>query len=126
MSRPLPWPSIERWLVTLVAAHSLGVGLVLLVVPEAGVRFGGWSGAEPLFFVLQAGIFHFVLAAGYLLEHARYRGVTLLLVAKFTALVFLTACWLLLEVPWSVPFSGFADGSMGLAVLLVHRFAARV
>ena len=118
-----PWPLAERWLVILVALHSVGVGTILLVVPEQGVRFGGWPGAEPLFFVLQAGVFHFVLAAGYLLEHVRYRGISLLVVAKFSALVFLTACWITMDVPWSVPFSGFADGAMGLAALVVHRLA---
>ncbi len=124
MSRgALPWPGIERWLVVLVALHSVGVGLILLAAPEAGVRFGGWPGAEPLFFVLQAGVFHFVLAAGYLLEHVLYRGISLLVVAKLSALVFLTACWIFMDVPWSVPFSGFADGAMGLAVLAVHRLA---
>lgn len=120
-SRSLPWPAIERWLIVLIAAHSVGVGLMLMLVPHWAVQFAGWHGADPLFFIHQAGAFHFVLAAGYLVEHFRHRTAVLLTIAKATAFVFLLGATLLIEVPWSVPFSGVADGAMGAAVLLVRR-----
>ncbi len=113
---------LERWLVALIAAHSVVVGLALLLVPRFAVTFGGWPGADPIFFIRQAGVFHFVLATGYLVEHAQTRGVILLLCAKSVAVVFLLGYWIVMPVPWIVPFSGFADGAMGLAVVALRRY----
>lgn len=112
---------LETILVSLVAAHSVGVGLGLLFLTEWGARLGGWTQVEPLFFPRQAGAFHLVVAAAYLIEYFRYRGVLILLTAKSLAVVFLFASAALGPAPWVVPFSGIADGLMGLAVFLVHR-----
>lgn len=105
----------------LVALHSLGVGAMLLGAPGWAVRFAGWEGVETPFFVRQAGVFHFVAVFAYLYEHLRYRGVTILVVTKSLALVFLAGTWLSGEQAWSVPFSALADGAMGVAVWLVHH-----
>ena len=112
---------LERWLIVLIAAHSIGVGLMLTFIPNWAVRFAGWDGASPIFFIHQAGAFHFVLAAGYLVEHFRHRGVSLLVIAKSLAFVFLVGATFLTEVPWSVPFSGVADGAMAMAVVLLRK-----
>lgn len=114
-------PRTERALVVLIALHSLAVGFFLLFATRWGATFGGWERVEPLFFARQAGIFHFVVAAGYLHEHFRYRGVSLLLLTKATAVVFLLAMWGIDPRPWSVPFSAAGDGLMGFAVYFVHR-----
>ena len=115
----------EPWLVFLVALHSFAVGSMLLLVPQWAIRFGGWSGADPQFFVRQAGVFHFVVATAYLIEYLRYRGVIVLVLTKAYALVFLLGLTLLTAAPWSVPFCGVTDGLMGAAVLAVHRVARR-
>jgi len=112
---------LERLVIVLIAAHSYGVGLLLMVAPAWAARFAGWGEARPLFFLVQAGVFHLVLATGYLLEHWNHRGVTLLVMAKTTAVVFLVGATVVAEVPWAVPVSGVADGVMGLAAWLVHR-----
>ena len=111
---------LERVLVILVAFHSTAVGVSLMAAPEWASHFGGWGSVSPLFFPCQAGIFHLVLAAGYLIEYFRYRGVWFLVTAKAMALIFLTTATLVGGVPWIVPFSGVADGLMGLVVLLIH------
>ena len=111
----------ERVLIFLIARHSIVVGVMLLFFPEWAVEFAGWSGADPVFFIRQAGIFHFVLAAGYLVEYSRTQTITLLLIAKTTAFVFLVGGSLLADTPWSVWFSGIADGAMALVAFLVHR-----
>ena len=121
----LPWQVIERWLVLLVALHSFGIGTGLLLVPVWALTFGGWVEIPPLFFPRQAGVFHFVLAIGYLLEYRQTRGVRLLLTAKSLATVFLIGATLLTSVPWLVPFAGVADGMMAVAVLWVRRMASR-
>lgn len=125
MSQPahasIPWPNLERWLVWLIAAHSVAIGVVLLAVPAWAVRFAGWEGAHPLFFPRQAGVFHLVVASGYLLEYHRSQRVTLLVVTKALACTFLLASAAFTDAAWSVLFSGVTDGAMGLAVLLVHQ-----
>ena len=114
----------ERTLIILIALHSIIVGVMLLFFAEWAVDFAGWSGADPIFFIWQAGAFHFVLAAGYLVEYSRTRTISLLLIAKTTAFIFLIGGSLLTDVPWSVWFSGFADGAMALMAYLVHRAVA--
>jgi len=111
----------ERILIYLISLHSVIVGLMLLFAADWAVRFAGWAGADPIFFIWQAGAFHFVLATGYLLEYSRSQTVSLLLVAKTFAFVFLLGGSLLTQTPWSVWFSGFADGAMALTAFLVHR-----
>lgn len=113
---------LEHWLVLLIVAHSAGVGALLLFVPSWALGFAGWSaGGGDLFFPRQAGVFHFVVAFGYFHEYLRHRGVTLLVVTKTAAFLFLTAMALGGELAWAVTVSGVADGLMGLAVALVHR-----
>jgi hypothetical protein len=115
--------SLERWLVLLIAAHSVMVGLMLVLAPAWSIRFAGWAGAEPLFFARQAGAFHLVVAIGYVIEHLRSGGITLLVCTKTIAFVFLIGAVLMGEEAWSVPFSGVADGAMGALVWAVHRRA---
>lgn len=114
---------LERVLVALIAVHSVGVGLVLLIVPGFALELGGWDTQPSLFFVRQAGVFHLVVAFGYLAEHLRDRGVSLVLFAKLCALVFLVTASLLGPQPWAVPFCGFADGAMAVAVVAVRKYA---
>jgi hypothetical protein len=114
----------EAVLVAAVVAHSVAVGLVLVIVPAWGLRFGGWSAVPPLFFPRQAGVFHFAVSFGYALEFLRGRGVTLLVFTKTIAVVFLVAASAA-GAPWLVPASAAADAAMGAAVLLAHRAAVR-
>jgi hypothetical protein len=111
----------ERILIFLISLHSFIVGMMLLFAADWAVRFAGWAGADPIFFIWQAGAFHFVLATGYLVEYSRSQTISLLLIAKSIAFVFLMGGSLLAETPWSVWFSGFADGAMALVAFLVHR-----
>jgi hypothetical protein len=111
----------ERVLILLVALHSAIIGVVFIVAPNWLMRFGGWEGIDPVFFGRQAGAFHLVLAGAYLIEHYRYRGVTILVSAKTFAMVFLLACTIVDPLPWAVPVSGVGDALMGLLVLVVHK-----
>jgi hypothetical protein len=114
---------LEGWLVVLIALHSLSVAFFLLFLTEWGVRFGGWGEASPLFFARQAGVFHVVVAVGYLIEWFRHRGVVLLVTTKAIAVLFLGAMYLIDGGPWAVPLSAAGDAAMALAVLVVHRLA---
>jgi hypothetical protein len=114
---------LETWLVVLIALHSAIVGCLLLLATRWGAAFGGWAEVEPLFFARQAGVFHIVVAIGYLLEYFRYRGIGLLLTAKCTALLFLAGSMLVEAQPWVVPLSALGDGAMALVAWIVHRRA---
>ena len=114
----------ERLLVGLIALHSFAVGVFLLGLTDWSVAFGGWGRADPRFFAHQAGVFHIVVALGYLYEHLRYGGIGLLVLAKTIAVVFLTATALAAdELVWVVPLSAIADGLMALVAIGVHRWA---
>jgi hypothetical protein len=115
------WARLERWLVVLIALHTYAVGLALMFLTRWGAALGGWPTVEPLFFARQAGVFHLLLGTAYLVDYFRHRSVLLLLVAKATAVVFLGVLTFVDQAPWVVPFSGAADGLMGLAVLVVRR-----
>ena len=112
-----------RALVVLIALHSVAVGVGLLFLTEFGARIGGFGTVSPLFFPRQAGAFHFVAASAYLIEYFRYRGILILLTTKSIAVVFLGVMTVLGGMPWIVPFSGVADGLMGLLAFFVHRVA---
>lgn len=84
-ARSLPWRLIEQWLVWLIVAHSVAIGVTLLAAPAWSVRFAGWAAAQPLFFLRQAGVFHLLVATGYVREFRRSRTVTLLVVTKAMA-----------------------------------------
>lgn len=114
---------LERLAVHLVALHSVAVGSGLLFLTRWGAALGGWPDVTPLFFARQAGIFHFVVVAGYLLEYHRTGGVTFLLVTKSIAVGFLLAMTALDRGPWMVPASAAGDALMGVAVWILHRRA---
>ena len=112
---------MEKWLIVLIALHSVAIGFFLLFLTRWGTAFGGWPDVRPLFFARQAGIFHFVAATAYLTEWFRYRGFVILILAKGTAVAFLVAMYLVDGGPWPLLLSALGDGSMALLVLAVHR-----
>ncbi len=113
---------LERLLLVLVAMHSVGVGIVMLCFPRWVAAFGGWVPVADPFFIRQGGVFHLVLALGYLMEYFPGRGLRLVLSAKSIATLFLLSAWLLdPAAPWALPFAGISDGAMGLALFLIRR-----
>ncbi|MGB5161455.1 MAG: hypothetical protein WBP10_00940 [Thermoanaerobaculia bacterium] len=121
------WPRAETWLIVLISIHSYAVGFFLLFLTRWGADFGGWGEVSPLFFARQAGIFHVVVATGYLNEYFRYGGISLLLTAKIMAVLFLVSMMMVAEpAPWTIPLSAIGDGAMGLVAYLVHRKAQQV
>jgi hypothetical protein len=96
------------------------VGVGLAAFPDWATSLAGFGPVRPVFFARQAGVFHLVLAAGYLIE-LRRGSVRLLVTAKMVAAVFLGTAALAGSVAWAVPFSGAADAVMGLGVAWISR-----
>lgn len=115
----------ERLLICLISLHSIIVGAMFMLAPQWTMRFAGWRGIEPVFFAYQAGAFHIVLAVAYLIEHHRYRGVSILVTAKTIAFVFLMSATAIDPLPWAVWSSGIIDGLMALVAWWVHRDVTR-
>ena len=111
----------------LIAAHSFVIGIVLLFLTRWGTALGGWPEVIPLFFPRQGGIFHIVVASGYLLDYFRHGSVTFLLLAKILAVAFLTGIMVIEPgASWTIPLSAVGDGMMALMVYLVRRRVASV
>lgn len=122
MGSPAFWRRLENVGVWLVFVHSFLIGIMLMFASAWVLDFAGWDQVDHLFFPRQSGAFHIVLAAGYLWEFARHRGISLMLMAKGAAVVFLLVLspW---QEAWSVQFSGLMDGVMLVGMALVHRLA---
>lgn len=115
---------IEKWLIVLIALHSFTIGIFLMFFTRWGAALGGWPEVVPLFFPRQGGIFHIVVASGYLLEYFRHGTVTFLLLAKILAVTFLVGMMVVdPESPWLVALSALGDATMALVVYVVHRRA---
>jgi hypothetical protein len=123
---PRPGRDWLAWLVALIALHSVVAGALLVGAPSWSVAFGGWGTATPAFFPRQFGVFHFAIAAAYLIEYFRYGGVAILLAAKSIAVVSLLAAWVIDGGPWAVPAAAAGDAAMGLAVFVAARRAGPV
>lgn len=119
------WDRLEGWVVGLIVAHSVGVGVLLTFFPAWATSFGGWDDLDAFFFTRQGGIFHFVVAFAYGYEWLRLRGVTILVVTKSVACMFLVGATVAGEAAWSVPFSAVGDGLMGLVTFAIHLLASR-
>jgi hypothetical protein len=111
-------------LVGAAVAQGLLVGGWLALFPHAALRAGGFPPA-PAFFVRWAGVLHLALAAGYVLEHLRFRRVTLLAVAKGATALFLVAAWVLDGLPTLMIAALFVEGGLALAAALVQGPADR-
>ncbi len=114
-----------RALLVMVALHSAGVGVGLILALPPVMTFMGFGTIHEPFFPAQGGVFHLVMTVAYLLPAAapeRYEPILVLVVAtKMIATVFLFSFWLFVEPIWMVLFSGLTDLAMGLLVLWAWR-----
>ncbi len=117
---------IERWLVLLIAAHSLAVMVLLTFFPRLTIQLGGYGVVEDVFFVRQGGVFHFVVAGVYLGEYFRYGRTSSIVFAKAVAVVFLGWALLVLNAPLLVALALVGDLVMGLLAFFVRRWRLAV
>ena len=112
-----------KWILWLVAIHSICFGISLIILPISVIEFFGFQ-LEEKFFAVQGGVFHIVVSLAYImaaldLEHAR-KLIILSCCAKFMAIIFLLSYFFFVSHIFMVIFSGFADFLMGLAILLLY------
>ena len=110
--------SILLWLIGL---HSILVGFGLVFLPASIMpKFGLESYIEG-FFPVQGGVFHIVMGIAYLLAGIgieKFKGlITLTILAKFLATIFLLTYFISIKQAWVILASGIGDFVMGVLVL---------
>ena len=112
-----------KWILWLVAIHSICFGISLVILPIPVIEFFGFHLTEK-FFADQGGVFHLVVAVAYIwaaldLENS-YKLIVLSCTAKFVATIFLLSYFFFVDHKWMVIFSGLADFLMGFAILVLY------
>jgi hypothetical protein len=112
-----------KWILWLIAIHSICFGIALVVLPIPVIEFFGFR-LEEKFFADQGGVFHLVVAVAYIwaaldLEDA-LKLIVLSCTAKFVATIFLVSYFIFADHIFMVIFSGIADFMMGLAILVLY------
>jgi hypothetical protein len=117
------YSQLLRWILWLIAIHSICYGLALIIFPASFFSFFGFDLPEK-FFADQGGVFHLIISAAYImaardLQHSR-KLIFLSYFTKFSATVFLISYFLFAGRLWIILFSGILDFLMGLAILLAY------
>lgn len=103
-------------MVAAVAAHSLVLGIAMLLQPLATLTLTGWDYRGPAFFPAQSGIFLLVLGGAYVVGVWRVSFAWLLVASKAAAVVFLVTAYSLGAVPNIALLAALLDGVMGIGV----------
>jgi hypothetical protein len=113
-----------RWFLLLVAAHTLGVGLVLVIAGSSIMGYFGFPYLESRFFQMQGGVFHLLVPYVYYkasTDPKRYEYLVVFSIAiKCVATIFLFSYYLFIESIVMVLLSGIVDAGMGLIILFLY------
>jgi hypothetical protein len=117
-----------QWILWLIAIHSIGFGLALIIFPSEWIEYFGFQLQEK-FFADQGGVFHLIISLAYIMaalapESSR-KLIILSFVTKFTAAVFLFSYFLFDRPIIMVFLSGVGDLLMGLAIFISYKFYIR-
>lgn len=111
-----------------MALHTAAVGTGLLLHPPELLDLLGFDQSDQRFFIMQGGVFHWLMAAAYgtAARDPRRHGalIAFSVLAKSVATVFLITYWLVARDPWSVLASGVVDGAMALVLWILWRRVA--
>lgn len=120
----MDYKKLLGWFLWLVCAHSIGVGLGLIIMPSDWLAFFDLTVDPYRFFSTQGGVFHLVMAVAYGLAASkpeRYPGLLILIVsAKIIAFLFLSIYYLAVEMILTVALSGVVDGMMAILIMFLY------
>jgi len=112
-----------KWILWLVAIHSICFGISLIVLPIPVIEFFGFRLIEK-FFAVQGGVFHIVVSLAYIMAAMDLRNASKLIIlsctAKFMATIFLISWFIFVNHIFMVIFSGIADFLMGATILSLY------
>lgn len=116
---------IEVFVISMVALHSLVLGMAMLVAPIRTLGLAGWQYDGSAFFPAQSGLFLLLLGGAYL-AGVRFRPFAwFLVVSKGTAVLFLVAEVFLLQDRPILLLAALLDALMGTAVAIAVTAAVR-
>jgi len=122
------WTKPDRRLqliLVLVCAHSVGVGLGLVLQPRLILGIFGFNICTERFFPTQGGIFHIVMAVAYGMAAwnlIKYRCLILYsIIVKGMATIFLSIYFFAVQSIWSIMLFSICDCAMCLAILWAYR-----
>jgi len=122
----LPIDRTLKWFLLIVALHSLGVGIALIIAGDTMRGFFGFPQFESRFFQMQGGVFHLLLSYLYWktsTDVSRYEHLIIyVIIVKCAATVFLFSYYFFIEHIIMVLFSGFVDGGMGAILYILFRY----
>ncbi len=115
--------AILVWSLWLIALHSIGFGLALIIFPCSVLEFFGFTISQK-FFATQGGVFHLIISFVYIraaldLEHSKDL-IILACITKFSATIFLFSYYIFGTRLIVILFSGFMDFIMGIAILIFY------
>ena len=119
------YPRILSLLLWLFTVHSAMVGIALILIPFQLLEFFGYFGYSGIFFKIQGGVFHVVMAVAYglaaiNLERAHFV-IVFIIAAKSMATLFLLTYYFWIEPIWTVSFSALGDGAMAAVLYLIYN-----
>ena len=127
MKKTIKYLTSLNWLqiiLILMCLHSFIVGVALIFTPGKLMPFFGLAVPVEKFFQVQGGVFHIVMAMAYFIAalwYDRNQGLLLFIIlAKFLAAIFLFSFYFLVEMAWTILFSGIVDCLMGLTILWAY------
>ena len=115
---------ILQWVLLLIACHSIGFGLALIILPIDILELFGFQLYEK-FFAVQGGLFPPIISAAYIMAARRPgnsdRLIFLSCFTKFSATIFLFSYFVFEKQIFMVLIAGAGDFLMGLAILFAYR-----
>jgi hypothetical protein len=113
-----------QWVLWLIACHSIGFGLALIILPVDILELFGFQLYEK-FFAVQGGVFHLIISAAYIMAarqpESSDRLIFLSCFTKFSATIFLFSYFVFEKQIFMVLLAGAGDFLMGLAILFAYR-----
>lgn len=107
-----------------IAFHSFCVGVGLIVAPSELFELLGYTKCTERFFPTQGGVFHIIMAVGYIMAALKYPQsddlVVFIIIVKLCATVFLLIYFIAVKQTWVILFSGISDGLMSFVVYLIY------
>ncbi|MFH2144156.1 MAG: hypothetical protein ABIJ97_17145 [Bacteroidota bacterium] len=108
----------------LIAIHSFVVGIFLIFLPSSQVHIFGFEEHYGNFFRAQGGVFHLVMSVVYLMAaidiYKSHNLITVSIIAKMIATLFLLIYYFAVNNIWTVLFSGIADFLMGFILIILY------
>jgi hypothetical protein len=117
------------FVLSVIAIHSLLIGIGLIARPAMLMRFFGFGPCFERFFPTQGGVFHIAMAVGYAMAAVNVDKFRCLIyfsiIVKTLATIYLFIYYSVLNSLWIILASGVGDGIMALAIFLSLLFYVR-